>query len=169
MRSFLSHACGVIEVRPARVDDDAGLSRIDAATWTADVSPAPLPAADAPFFGPGTDVGDVLVAEIDGTVVGYAKLDQTIPAPSHQHVLALNGLAVDPAGRRRGVGRRLVEEAIAEASRRGARKLSLRVLAPNSAARQLYEVCGFNVEGVLREEFLLDGQYVDDVLMARPI
>jgi ribosomal protein S18 acetylase RimI-like enzyme len=109
------------------------------------------------------------VAEIDGTVAGYAKLGQMIPVPSHQHVLELNGLAVDPAGRRRGVGRRLVQEAIAEASRRGARKLSLRVLAPNSAARQLYEVCGFTVEGVLREEFLLAGRYVDDVLMARPI
>jgi RimJ/RimL family protein N-acetyltransferase len=41
------------------------------------------------------------------------------------------------------------------------------VLGPNAAARALYESCGFTVEGVLREEFLLDGQYVDDVLMAR--
>ena len=49
---------------------------------------------------------------------------------------------------------------------RGARKLSLRVLGGNVAARRLYEACGFTVEGVLREEFFLGGRYVDDVLMA---
>ena len=33
----------------------------------------------------------------------------------------INGLAVDPARQRRGVGRALIEAAIAEARRRGAR------------------------------------------------
>ena len=56
--------------------------------------------------------------------------------------------------------------AVREAGSRGARRLTLRVLAPNTAARGLYEACGFTVEGVLREEFLLEGRYVDDVLMA---
>ncbi|WP_159059185.1 GNAT family N-acetyltransferase, partial [Streptomyces scabiei] len=54
-----------------------------------------------------------------------------------------------------------------EARRRGARRLTLRVLGHNTAARKLYESEGFVVEGVLPEEFLLDGQYVDDVLMGR--
>jgi RimJ/RimL family protein N-acetyltransferase len=31
----------------------------------------------------------------------------------------------------------------------------------------LYERLGFSREGTLREEFLIDGRYVDDVLMAR--
>ena len=33
-------------------------------------------------------------------------------------------------------------------------------------ARRLYEACGFVVEGVLREEFLLDGRYADDLFLA---
>jgi len=64
------------------------------------------------------------------------------------------------------VGRALVEAAKWEAHRRGATKLTLRVLAPNTGARRLYEACGFVVEGVLVGEFLLDGRPVDDVLMA---
>jgi RimJ/RimL family protein N-acetyltransferase len=33
----------------------------------------------------------------------------------------------------------------------------------------LYEVCGFVDEGILQAEFLLNGRYVDDVLMARQL
>ena len=61
---------------------------------------------------------------------------------------------------------RLTEACIEQARSRGARKLSLRVLGGNVAARRLYESCGFTVEGVLCEEFFLGGRYVDDVLMA---
>ncbi len=40
------------------------------------------------------------------------------------------------------------------------------MLGPNDAARALYESAGFVVEGIQRDEFFLDGRYVDDVLMA---
>ena len=40
------------------------------------------------------------------------------------------------------------------------------MFSPNERARRLYESAGFVVEGVLREEFFLEGRYVDDVLMA---
>lgn len=61
----------------------------------------------------------------------------------------------------------LVAAAVDEARRRGARKVSLRVLAPNARARSLYEACGFLVEGVLHHEFRLNDKYVDDLYMAR--
>jgi ribosomal protein S18 acetylase RimI-like enzyme len=81
-------------------------------------------------------------------------------------VLHVSGLGVDPALQRRGVGRALVEGAIATARERGMRRLTLRVLAHNTAARELYASCGFVVEGVMRGEFHLDGRDIDDVLMA---
>jgi len=76
-------------------------------------------------------------------------------------------VAVHPAATGQGVGRALVEASVGEATRRGARKVSLRVLGSNAVARRLYARCGFVEEGVLRAEFLLDGELVDDVLMAR--
>lgn len=48
---------------------------------------------------------------------------------------------------------------------RGARRLTLRVLGHDHVARRLYERYGV-VEGVLRAELVLDGEDVDDVLMA---
>jgi ribosomal protein S18 acetylase RimI-like enzyme len=157
----------VIDVRPARPGDEAELVRIDDATWTSAVSPAPAPPPGRAFFDGRQEPADVLVAEVDGAVAGYVSIGHGFDVASHAHVLELSGLAVAPEYAGRGLGRRLVEAAVAEARGRGARKLTLRVLGPNAVARQLYASCGFEVEGVLRAEFLLGGRYVDDVLMAR--
>jgi ribosomal protein S18 acetylase RimI-like enzyme len=154
-----------VTIRTATSDDDEVLVALDDATRSPAVTPAPEPRPGRRFFT-HTAPGDVLVAGLDGVVVGYAMLHQPIPVPSHAHVLEVNGLAVDPAHQGRGVGRALVEAAQAEAVRRGARKLGLRVLGTNPAARRLYEACGFVVEGVLRGEFRIGGVEVDDVLMA---
>jgi RimJ/RimL family protein N-acetyltransferase len=156
----------MVDIRVAEPGDDEPLARIDDASWSSKVTPAPRREPGSRFFCTHTSLEDVLVAVVDGVVAGYVSLHQSIPLPSHAHVLEINGLAVDPSFRGGGIGRRLVTEAQREAIRRGARKLSLRVLAPNTSARALYESCGFEVEGVLRGEFVLDGALTDDVLMA---
>jgi ribosomal protein S18 acetylase RimI-like enzyme len=84
-------------------------------------------------------------------------------------VLVIDGLAVDPDRQGLGIARQLVDAAVAEARRRGARRVTLRVLGHNTGARRVYEHCGFVVEGVLRGEFRIDGEDVDDVLMARSL
>jgi ribosomal protein S18 acetylase RimI-like enzyme len=157
----------VIEVRAARPGDERALTTLDRATWSTLTSPAPPPAEiDWSFFNEKVEIRDVLVAVVDGDVAGYIRLSIPFPIASSAHVLTISGLAVDPAFRRRGIGRALMDAAAAEARKRGARRLTLRVLAPNTAARTLYERSGYVVEGVLRGEFYLDGEYVDDVLMA---
>jgi ribosomal protein S18 acetylase RimI-like enzyme len=155
-----------IVVRLAREEDDRALGAIDVATWSSDVTPAPAWPRDRRFFDSGSRPEDVWVAAVDGDVAGYVKLGPALPLESNRHVLEVKGLAVDPGHHRRGIGRLLMEAAIRTASARGARRLTLRVLAPNTPATALYESCGFIVEGVLREEFRLGGRYVDDVLMA---
>ncbi len=155
----------MIEIRPASAEDAATLSDIDALTWTSATSPAPL-VAGTPFFGDRLSPDDVLVAVLDGRVRGYLALRQVIPVPSHAHVLSVGALAVHPSVGRHGLGHRLVTAGQQVAVERGARKLTLRVLASNTGARRLYESCGFEVEGILTGEFVLDGVEVDDVLMA---
>jgi ribosomal protein S18 acetylase RimI-like enzyme len=168
---FVSHTAPVIEVRLASDSDGPALAQIDLATWMPVVSPAPPPADPAAyrFFNDRTVPSNVLVAELDAHLAGWVKVQSPTLMPSHAHVLEIGGLAVDPVRQGAGVGRRLVEAAVQECRRRGARKLTLRVLGLNTAARRLYDRCGFQVEGVLREEFLLAGRYVDDVLMARQL
>jgi ribosomal protein S18 acetylase RimI-like enzyme len=158
-----------VAVRPARPEDDEALARIDRATWTWLTSPAPPPPPGQPFFDASTRPVDVLVAELDGAVAGYARLGHPTSLAASHHVLMVTGLAVDPAVQGRGVGAALLAGVLDEARRRDARKLSLRVLAENEPARRLYERAGYEVEGILRGEFHLDDRDVDDVLMARRV
>ncbi|MEI8105722.1 MAG: GNAT family protein [Actinomycetes bacterium] len=155
-----------VEIRPARVTDEDALAALDRATWSTLTSPAPPPGAEWTFFDLKTVPADVLVALVERAVVGYVRLARATPLAASEHVLTINGVAVDAAARRQGVGGALLAAAASEARRRGARRLTLRVLGENAAARALYESAGFVVEGVQRGEFLLDGAYVDDILMA---
>jgi ribosomal protein S18 acetylase RimI-like enzyme len=158
-----------VAIRPATPADDAALAALDQRIWSWLSSPAPPPAPGSPFFDGRSAPEDVLVAEAAGAIAGYVQIGRPTPVPSNAHVLMVRGLAVDPDRRGAGIGRALVEAAVAEARARGARRLTLRVLAPNAPARAVYAAAGFVVEGVLREEFHVDGRYVDDVLMARDL
>ncbi|MFI6403117.1 GNAT family N-acetyltransferase [Streptomyces sp. NPDC050548] len=157
-------------IRTALPDDDEELGALDRATWSYlhAVMPRPQPPY-GPFFDERHTPEDHLVAELDRRIVGYIRLAFPTPLACNAHVRQIQGLAVAEEARGRGVGRALIRAAVEEARRRGARRLTLRVLGHNTPARKLYEAEGFTVEGVLPEEFLLDGEYVDDVLMGRSV
>lgn len=108
---------------------------------------------------------NVLVADDGGEVVGSLLLGPWTDLESSRHVHEVKGLAVDPARQGEGVGAALLDAVIALVRERGARRLVLRVLSGNAAARRLYESRGFEVEGARREAFLLEGAYVDDLMM----
>lgn len=152
-------------IRIAVPADEEELALLDRSTWSTLHAVSPPP--EGPFFDERHLPEDYLVAEADGRVVGYVRIGRPTPLASNAHVLQIQGLAVAEEARGRGLGRALIRAAVAEARGRGARRLSLRVLGHNAPARALYESEGFAVEGVQPEEFLLDGEYVDDVLMGR--
>jgi ribosomal protein S18 acetylase RimI-like enzyme len=94
-------------------------------------------------WGRPSDVG--LVAQVDGLDagacwmrllghgVGLGYVDEATPQL---------GIALEPAFRHRGIGRRLMLEALAAARRAGCKQVSLTVH-PENPARFMYEQCGF--------------------------
>jgi len=82
---------------------------------------------------------DCLVAELDGRVVGFLASRQV--APGEREIL---NVAVDPAERRRGIGKRLVERELARSP--GAWFLEVRE--SNAAAIALYRSMGFEPSGL---------------------
>ena len=157
----------MVRIRQARREDLPAVDDLVRAT-APEASPQPREAYPESFVAK-TQPEDLLVATVDERVVGFVKLGHPSALATNAHVLTIMGLGVDPAQRGTGLGRGLTLAAVEEARARGARRLTLHVLGRNGRARALYESLGFTVEGVLREEFLLDGEYVDDVLMALPL
>ncbi|MEV7864923.1 N-acetyltransferase [Streptomyces sp. NPDC088124] len=178
-------------IRPAERADDDALGALDRATWSPlhAVTPRPRPPY-GPFFDAQHRPEDFLVAETDGDgsgrgraggtgraggesgpdrIAGYIRVARPTPLASNAHVRQIQGLTVYPWARGRGVARALLRAGVLHARNQGARRLTLRVLGHNAPARALYEAEGFRVEGILPGEFLLDGAYVDDVLMGLPL
>lgn len=158
-----------LTVRSATSRDDAALLTLDAAAWDPGTGfPSVQERPRTSFFADAEPAG-TLVAERDGRILGYLSSAPPTALPENAHVAAISGLAVDPRHRGEGVGRQLLSECVRRARHRGATKVSLRVLATNEAAMRVYRAAGFEVEGVLAGEFVVDGEPVDDVLMARSL
>lgn len=85
--------------------------------------------------------GLVLIAEDEDGPAGYAlaKLED-------QTICYLDSLYVRPRVRRSGVGKALMAEVAAWGAERGARTMTLEVLAANVAARSIYDRFGFEEE-----------------------
>jgi RimJ/RimL family protein N-acetyltransferase len=106
----------------------------------------------------------VFVAVEDDRAIGRLSLSRDVH-PASRHVADL-GLMVAEAHRRRGVGRALLDQAVAWAASTGVQKLELHVFPWNEPAIGLYEAYGFEREGVRRGQYLRDGMPVDAILMA---
>ncbi|MBP2704822.1 ribosomal protein S18-alanine N-acetyltransferase [Microbispora sp. RL4-1S] len=88
-----------------------------------------------------------VVAEIDGTIVGYAGLAVAADQADVQTIAVLAG------HRRAGIGAALMDELLAEAVRRGASSVFLEVRADNPPAQAMYERFGFVRLGVRRRYY----------------
>ena len=106
----------------------------------------------------------VFVAEEDGAIVGRLSIARD-PHQASRHVADL-GLMVADGHRRRGIGRALLEQAVAWARAAGVLKLELHVFPWNEPALRLYEQFGFEREGLRRQHYRRGSELVDAILMA---
>ncbi len=149
-----AHAGTVI--RRARRSDLPGLGRLGALLVEAHHALDPqrflaasdrTPAGYASFLATKLEDPDaaLLVAEHDGDVIGYAYAElegydyMSLRAPAG----VLHDVVVDPGHRQRGVGRLLVEAALAYLKSRGAPRVVLSTAERNEAAQGLFASMGF--------------------------
>jgi ribosomal protein S18 acetylase RimI-like enzyme len=105
-----------------------------------------------------------LIALEDGRLVGHVNVQRERHPVTH-HVASLS-IAVAADARGRGIGRRLMEGAIAWTKRVGVEKLVLSVYPNNEAAISLYRSFGFIDEGRLARHSRKSYGYEDEILMA---
>ena len=108
----------------------------------------------------------VLVADLDGAVVGWASLNQFNPRPAYNHVADFS-VYVERGMRGKGIGRELLEALIERARAIGFHKMVLAAMAFNDAGLGLYRRAGFSRVGIYKEHGQLDGRWVDVVIMEK--
>jgi len=115
-------------IRPAVRADLLSVFRIEKRSFE---QPWPYAAFEGLLDAPG-----FLVADADGSVAGYVVGDTV---DSHGIPIGhIKDLAVDPAHRRGGLGRRLLSRGLSALAAAGADRVKLEVRRSNRAARSLY-------------------------------
>jgi putative acetyltransferase len=152
-------------IRPVRTEDAAALYEIRRQPEVQKFTTAMPTERQADFIGKLGPRDHVLVAELDGRVVGVAGLHGK--EGKFRHAAGV-GIAVHDAFAHRGVGRALMERLIDVADNwLNLVRLELEVFADNERAKRLYARLGFVEEGRKRKAVFRGGQYLDEILMAR--
>lgn len=106
-----------------------------------------------------------ILGAFEAALMGIAGCSRDRPA-KHRHKALIWGMYVAPEARRHGVGRALLEAAIARARAwPGVEQLLLAVASHNEGAVALYQGLGFQVFGVERRALKLADRYVDEANM----
>lgn len=119
------------------------------------------------WFQQRTDGGyPVLVADLGGSVAGYASYGPFRPFAGYRHSAELS-IYVERNCRGRGIGRHLLAALVAEAERRGIHALIAGIEAENTASIALHRGFGFMEVARMPEVGQKFGRWLDLVLMQR--
>ena len=162
-------------IRPATAADIASITRIyDQAVCEGTASFETVPPDQADMIrrleslqGSGHPY---LVAEIAGTVAGYAYAGPYRSRPAYRLTVE-DSVYIAPATHRRGIGRALLTALIEAAQANGFRQM---IAVIGDSARQaasigLHEALGFRHVGILEHVGFKHGRWLDSVLMQRAL
>ena len=159
-----------VAIRPARADDAAAICEIynqgiedriatlDTRLRSVEEQGVWLASRDARH--------PVVVAERDGLVVGWGSLNVFNPRAAYDHVAEFS-IYVARSSRGAGVGGALLERLIQVAREHDYHKMVLAAFDWNLSGIALYKRMGFRQVGTYREQGLLDGRWVDTVVMEK--
>ena len=108
----------------------------------------------------------VVVVESDGVVIGWASLNVFNARDAYRHIADIS-VYVARVARGKGAGTALLERLVELGREVGFHKLVLAGFPTNAASVALYRRLGFREVGIYREQGLLDGRWVDVLLMER--
>lgn len=92
--------------------------------------------------------GNVLVAEADGAVVGMVTAQIVVSTSAGGYSVLLEDMYVTAGMRRRGIGTKLLEEALAWGWEQGARRVQLVAASSNKGALMFYRQAGLLRSGM---------------------
>jgi len=164
-------------IRPALPTDAAAIGQVRVAAWQAAYAKF-MPYDYLAALDPSTNIEALKlkleqlsphfylsIAEKAQQVVGFYLLG-TPRFECTANTAELWALNIAPHAWRKGVGKRLVMDAIANARRFSHQQILLWCISDNLSARQLYEQCGFCVNGQQKTDSRLTGDPLHEICYA---
>ena len=107
----------------------------------------------------------ILVAEDQKRLVGFLIAERGMRSRNRHRCSVVIGILQAWTGR--GTGTQLMLAMEDWARNQGVLRLELSVMTHNHIAVALYQKCGFEIEGTLKRTMFIDGEYVNEYLMAK--
>ncbi|WP_210429050.1 GNAT family N-acetyltransferase [Nocardioides eburneiflavus] len=124
---------------------------------TFDLEPLPMALWEEKLSAEGDHL---LVADLEGTVIGYASSAPFRPKPAYGHTRETT-VYVAPGHQGLGTGRALYDALLALLADDGVHLVVAAVALPNPASLALHRGCGFEEVGVMREVGHKQGRWID--------
>ena len=157
-------------IRLATLADAEAIRRIynhevTTSTATADIEPRSLDEQQA-WIAQRSGAHAVLVAEGEGTILGFASLSPYRDRPAYRTTVE-DSVYVHQSHQGRGIGRALMLELIDTARDRGFHAMMARIIGDQSASIGLHTAVGFEIVGREKEVGRKFSRWLDVVLMQR--
>ena len=148
-----------MEVTRANPEDIQALCRLLTILFTQEAEFAPDQEAQlrglAAIVG-NPKTGQILVARINGTIVGMVNLLYTVSTALGERVALLEDMVVSPESRNLGVGSLLLNHAIDTAKASGCKRITLLTDGGNESAQRFYGRHGFKASSMVPFRLSLD-------------
>lgn len=112
-----------------------------------------------------SDNSTIFVVEDRTKLVGYLMARGGTARKNYHSVYIVIAILQSYTGS--GLGTQLFSRLEEWARDRGIHRLELGVMKKNRQAQRLYQKMGFEIEGLKRDAFLLNGEYIDEYMMAK--
>ena len=109
-----------------------------------------------------------LVAELEGTVIGYAYAVPFRKRPAYRYAVK-HSIYVHPDHLSSGVGRRLLPALIDACAEAGYRQMIAYIDVANMPSQRLHQMFGFEQAGLLKSVGFKYGRWTDSILMQRAL
>lgn len=157
-------------IRPATTDDAAATAdiyntEVTNSDVTFDLVPRTLDEQRA-WLGARTGALEVLVAEVDGSVAGFASLSTYRERAAYRGTVE-DSVYVGTDARGQGVGKDLLGGVVDIAAARGFHTVIGRIVGGHDASIALHRAAGFEHVGVEREVGRKFGRWLDVVIMQK--
>jgi len=159
-----------VQLRPATLDDAEQLRAIynievETSTVTFDMVARSLAEQQA-WITDRSGAHAALVAEVDGTIVGFASLSPYRSRPAYSTTVE-DSVYVHRDHHGEGIGRTLLEALVDTATAHGFHAVMARIVGGHDASIGLHAAVGFEIVGQEREVGRKFGKWLDVVTMER--